>query len=325
MNKMLGKLLGVLIVLNLLFGALEVQPAYAAGIVVNTAVDEDVDNGTCSLREAITAANTNAAYRGCPAGAGSDAITFAGNYTITLSDQLPSVTTVITITGNGAANTIVQANAVANTATYRVFEISLTGSLTLNNLTVRHGRCNGSCATAATDGSGIYNIGTLAVTNSIIANNSGTGGGGGIINYGTLTVTNSTLSNNSALSGGGISNAGTLTVTNSTLSSNSTTNGGGGIINVGTLTVTNSTLSDNSSPGSGGGVSNIDGTVTVTNSTFSGNSTANNGGGLYNDNSSPTLTNVTFSGNSANANGGGMLNTGIGSSPTLKNVILANS
>jgi CSLREA domain-containing protein len=313
------------LLLSLVGSFASVTPAYAAGIVVNTAADENDTGSDCSLREAITAANTDSAYGGCPAGAGSDAITFAGNYTITLSSQLPLVTTTITITGNGAANTIVQADAVANTATYRVFEINLTGSLALNNLTVRHGRCNGFCENATTDGSGIYNLGTLAVTNSIIANNSGTGGGGGIINYGTLTVTNSTLSNNSALSGGGISNAGTLTVTNSTISGNSATNGGGGIINVGTLTVANSTISDNSSPGSGGGVSNIDGTVTVTNSTFSGNSTANNGGGLYNDNSSPTLTNVTFSGNSANANGGGMLNNGGGSSPTLKNVILANS
>ncbi len=32
----------------------------------------------------------------------------------------------MTITGNGAANTIIEANAAANTATYRVFEVSVT-------------------------------------------------------------------------------------------------------------------------------------------------------------------------------------------------------
>ena len=41
--------------------------------------------------------------------------------------------------------------------------------------------------------------------------------GGGIYNAGTLTVSNSTLSGNSALDGGaGIFNVGTLTVSNST-------------------------------------------------------------------------------------------------------------
>ena len=48
------------------------------------------------------------------------------------------------------------------------------------------------------------------------------GRGGGIYNAGTLTVTNSTLSGNSPANsaGGGIYNAGTLTVSNSTFSSN---------------------------------------------------------------------------------------------------------
>ncbi len=51
------------------------SPARAAGnaspmtvIVVNTTADEDAANATCSLREAIIASNTNAAYKGCAAG-----------------------------------------------------------------------------------------------------------------------------------------------------------------------------------------------------------------------------------------------------------------
>ena len=40
------------------------QPALAATITVNTATDEDTSNATCSLREAIKAANTDAAYNG---------------------------------------------------------------------------------------------------------------------------------------------------------------------------------------------------------------------------------------------------------------------
>ncbi len=68
---------------------------------------------------------------------------------------------------------------------------------------------------------------------------------------------------------------------------------------------------------------------TLTNVTFSNNSAFWQGGGLYNDNSNPVLTSVTFSGNSitkipAPFNGGGIYNYN-NSSPTLKNVIIANS
>jgi predicted outer membrane repeat protein len=52
----------------------------------------------------------------------------------------------------------------------------------------------------------------FSVQNLTIANgNSGAGNGGGIYNGGTLTVTNSTFSGNSAGHGGGIASRGTLT------------------------------------------------------------------------------------------------------------------
>jgi hypothetical protein len=67
--------------------------------------------------------------------------------------------------------------------------------------------------------------------------------GGGIWNNGTLTVTNSTVSENTADSGGGILTGGTLTVTNSTVSGNTAADVGGGIFNSGgTLTVTNTLI-----------------------------------------------------------------------------------
>ena len=337
------------LLLSLVGSFANVTPAQAAGILVNSNTDTVANDSFCTLREAITAANSDttsgAADGECAAGNGTDAITFAADYTITLNDQLPSVTTVITITGNGAANTIVQANAAANTATYRVFQVDAAGNLTLDSLTVRHGRCNGSCATPNNSGGGILNNGTLTVTNSTLSDNSASNGGGimtngpltvtnsilsgnsvtseggGIYNNGsTATLTNSTLSGNSAFSqGGGISNFGTVTLTNSTLSNNSASSNGGGIINFSTLTVTNSTFSGNSATNAGG-LDNY-GTATLTNSTLSGNS-ATNAGGISNNNSATlTMTNSTISNNSA-TNGGGIYNQG---TLNYANTIIANS
>ena len=55
-------------------------------ITVTTDVDEyGVNNGLCSLREAIVASNTDAAFGGCPAGSGRDTIYLpTGGYTLTI-------------------------------------------------------------------------------------------------------------------------------------------------------------------------------------------------------------------------------------------------
>jgi S-layer homology domain len=241
-----------------------------APIVVNTAVEGDVDNLNCSLVEAMNAANLDVEYHGCAAGSGADTITFAGNYTINTVDiQLPDVSTQITINGNGSENTIIQVY--LNPFNYaRAFQVNSTGNLTLNKLTVKNGRSNS---------------------------------GGGILNAGILTVNNSTISNNSSTvsaDGGGIYNniGGNLTVINSTFSGNYSSSGrGGGIYNRGTLTITNSTFSNNSA-GIAGGIFNAEGTLTVTNSTF-WNNTGAYGGGIYNEDGSNFHLKNTILANSA--------------------------
>ena len=80
------------------------RPAHAAAIiVVDTAADEDLENTSCSLREAIVAANTNASYKGCAAtGAGvNDMIVFKlAPATINIgSTSLPAITEWVTIDG----------------------------------------------------------------------------------------------------------------------------------------------------------------------------------------------------------------------------------
>ena len=204
----------------------------------------------------------------------------------------------------------------------------------LNNLVISNGYTQAN-------GGGIYNRGTLAVSDSTLSGNSATGGfgggdsGGGIYNdySATLTVSNSTLSGNSTAGwasrqGGGIYNQGVLTVSNSTLSGNSTTGpggsyNGGGICNdySGVLTVSNSTLSGNSTTGSGGsynggGIVNLD-VLTVSNSTLSGNSATGGpfqGGGILNVGTRGRLTvnNSTVSGNTANEQCGGGISNYLG-------------
>ena len=90
-------------------GALQVaRPQHAAAqatILVNTSNDEDTNNATCSLREAIIAANTNGSYHGCIAsGAGvGDVISFAlgtGTPRINIgATPLPVITQWVTING----------------------------------------------------------------------------------------------------------------------------------------------------------------------------------------------------------------------------------
>ena len=128
------------------------------------------------------------------------------------------------------------------------------------------------------------------ITNSIVRNNYAgapdpfpVGIGGGIYNYGTLTITNSTINSNQVwLAGGGISSGGTLTITSSTVSGNGASGQhdgqpwghGGGISGGGTIT--NSTLSNNYAALSGGG---IEGGATLGNTILNANTPENIYGG----------------------------------------------
>jgi len=134
----------------------------------------------------------------------------------------------------------------------------------------------------AFNGGGIYNNGTVTLTNSRISANITEGIGGGINNDGAglLTLTNSTVAlNSSRSSGGGIFNHGGLGLDKSTVSGNSARSAGGGIYDDGGVALANSTVSDNSAQ-EGGGIWLII-QVTLRNSTVARNS-AEEGGGIRN-------------------------------------------
>ena len=265
-SKFLCPFFSILTILSITFSALGLTPAAAAPLNAgrcpsSITVTNNSNSGAGSLRQAIIDV--------CPAGT----ITFSADFFIYLTSGQLSIAKSLTIDGSGHYITL------DGNYSSGVFAIS-SGTVTLNKLTIQHG----TVSTTPFGGGGIYNNGTLTVTNSNIASNSSTNGvGGGIDNESTLTVINSTISGNSATSSGffggagGIANDGTLTVKNSTFSGNSAIYMGGGIYTAGTATITNSTFSGNSTGQSGGGISNA-GTLTVINSSISGNSAPSSGG-----------------------------------------------
>ncbi|MBI3663337.1 MAG: PxKF domain-containing protein [Acidobacteria bacterium] len=294
------------------------QATHAATITVNTTADELNSNGNCSLREAIHAANTDAAVDACSAGSGADTIVLpAGIYTLSIAgadeDANASgdldITSDLTIIGAGAATTNIDGAALD-----RVFHIQ-GGTVEISAMTIQNGFSD-VCG-------GIYNNATLTLTNSTVSGNFATYHGG-ICNIDTLTLTNSTVSGNSATYHAGgilIVSGGTATITSSTISGNTTTGGGGILIlSGGTATITSSTVSGNTA-NAGGGILN-DGVLIINNSTVSGNTdSSGQGGGIWQAFAGGTLQiqSSTVNGNTGHGIG---LSTG---TFTLKNTILANN
>jgi hypothetical protein len=196
----------------------------------------------------------------------------------------------VTIQGQGADSTIVQAHADADEATDRVFFVAAGAVVTIRRMTIRHG----NPSSEPQSGGGIRNEGELMIEESIISHNRGSAGGG-IFNDGRLALVNCTVSSNTATGG------------DTYLECNT----GGGIKNmVGVATLINSTVSDNTAQKKGGGLHiSCQGTLVLVNSTVSSNTT-NNGGGVY-LNGVGEFTNSTIVNNSAH-NGGGVYVRGTG-------------
>lgn len=312
--------------------------AQAATITVNTTADE-LNNGVCSLREAVMAANTDTAVDGCVAGSGADVIVVpAGTYDLRLSpsgsDGAASgdfnLTAPVTIEGAGAATTVIDArNNGAGTPLDRLFHVTAGGAYTISGVTLQDGQApNAGGALAIDDGTGA----NVTLQNSVIAQSTAPRGGGGVYNGATLSLVGVTVQGNTASgeNGGGIANDGVLTVTASTVSGNTVTAGeGGGIWNDGSTSVSGTTIDGNSNPTLwGGGITNTgDGTLLVRNSTIS-NNTAWSGAGLYTIGMATTVTGVTVANNVASNSSSSAVAGGIysaASSFTLANSTLLDN
>ena len=211
--------------LVLLVGVLLANPAHAKTFTVNSTADTgdatpDGTCNTCTLREAIQEANPNGESDtiGFASGLGGEIELSAATGGFFIQNDTPAVDVRIkgprgglTIDGNGEAQVfVIQAP---------TSDPSDAANAAIEGLTIKNGLAPGTPSI----GGGIYNGGTLSLTNSTVSGNHAGAAGGGILNAGTgtLTLTNSTVSGNHANNGGGIWNGGDVTLVNTIVAGNS--------------------------------------------------------------------------------------------------------
>ncbi|HLP15408.1 MAG TPA: choice-of-anchor Q domain-containing protein [Bacteroidota bacterium] len=200
--------------------------------------------------------------------ANGDILDLTGTFTWTNADETADAAITgftlgknITIQGQGANQTIIQAATSALTAGMRIFTVNSGINITFKNLEMRYGSLvypDDGGAIAALDGS--------------------------------VTLWNCYIHDNRARQGGAISGMSTLlNISNSTLSNNSSSNDQPGICagaidtqGAGSLILTNSTIFGNIGPAYGGGLSirNNSPTNSITNCTIANNSCTDGGGGI---------------------------------------------
>jgi CSLREA domain-containing protein len=163
--------------------------AEGASISVTTNADGVAADGSCSLREAVQAANTDLAVNECPAGNGADAISLAAT-TYTLTGGQLDVTSELTIAGAGASSTTIDAN-----HNGRALNVTAAGKLTVENLAVTGGQTTGG-------GTGFNNQSHDPAANGTGGSGGDGGNGGGIASAGTLTINWSRVFGNTTGNGG---------------------------------------------------------------------------------------------------------------------------
>ncbi|WP_353571908.1 choice-of-anchor Q domain-containing protein [Candidatus Albibeggiatoa sp. nov. BB20] len=253
----------------------------AATIHVTMTDDVVVQDGKCSLREAVQAANQNKAIDTCRKGSSAytDVIQL-GAKTYLLNFNLLDVTEDVIVAGKGMTQT--EINGQNRT---RLFFVQSDAYLQLQDLTLTQGKTT-NFGGAITNAGGVVTLYHCLVKQNLATGSSSAGGA--IFNYGgTLNLHYVQFVENIAERG----------------------YGGGAIFNYqGRLNVENSQFLDNqANNGFGGaGIYNSEGIANVMNSSFSGNQ-ANFGGGIFNRDGAANLANVTFSGNHATF--GGAVNT----------------
>ncbi len=291
-----------------------------------------VDDGTCSIREAMVNANDDATtHDDCPpTGAyGADTVVLANNATYTFTDgafaadgnnALPPVVGILTIDANGS---ILERD--VNAGDFRILRVASNGNLTLEDATVRNGRANGGTV-FGNRGGGMLDRGISTIRGCTFVDNFAEAGGG--IAYGsssTAEIIDSTITSNEASAeGGGIFNGEphVLEISGTTISNNQAANAGGGIMTFHIVNTSCTTITGNDAGNGGGlclastGQAQLVSTTVADNDATGTTAFTGNGGGIYaggnNFNGTGNLglyvIDSTVSGNRATNDGGGIYN-----------------
>ncbi len=261
------------------------------------------DPGDCSLREAITAANTSpgsdtidlpsGTYALSIFGKGDDA-NLTGDLDILSGLTINGLTTGATITAVGGWDD-------------RIIDSPVGGfTVELSGLTINGGNLTGD------DGGGIRSYAALTSLNNIIAHNQADSGAG-LAAHDTLYMVSTLVSQNVSVStvGGGLSTYNPGIIILSTIAGNQASTSGGGIYDSGSsLQIGNTTISGNSAAWFGGGIEVTGGTLILSGSTISGNTSSSNGSGIDSF-GNLSINNSTISGNiSTSGLAGGIIVSG---------------
>ena len=199
-------------------GALLIVKKTVARSESTTIQVNSTDGGTgcteCCLRDAISAANTGAVVGACDGSAGgpyileltdtSHSLVYEFNVIDNNSNGLPIITSDITINGHGGT---ISRSHLESTPNFRLFEVATTGTLHLNDVTIRDGGI-------VTEGGNLKNLGNTYIQDAIFRFGRAESGAS-ISNEGNLSISQSKIINNYGGCGGGILNTGVLTITNS--------------------------------------------------------------------------------------------------------------
>ena len=292
--------------------------ANASTIQVTTTSDDPVSSG-CSLRDAISSANTDTAAGNCAAGSGTDTVVVpAGTYRLTDTGAgYLNINRPATISGAGPAQTIIDGN-----NTNRVFNLAANASgSTIEGVTITHGHApdgspNGGTATSSDpatpavgadgisggSGGGVFTAARLTtLSDCVIRSNRAGDGGAGENAQGSSGASGPTGADGVGAHGGIGGNGG---------------NGGGVYAHSATLTITDCQITDNSAGdgGTGGAANGGNGGDSSSGfggnggSAFAGNGGAGgSGGGIYIDHNFGGSGSLTISASviDHNAAGGG--------------------
>ena len=306
---------------------LAATPARAADIDVDSTADTVADDGTCSLREAVTAANddspSGARTGECEAGAGADRVVVpAGTYTLTRAGARENdnetgdldLSSDVTVVGSGAAVTTVDADQID-----RALDV-VSGDAVIEKATITNGLSPDGLdevvdskgaqvapATSGEPGGGIRARAVLTLTDVVVTGNATGRGGAEAADVSPDCLLG--ISGDGGEGGGVAAENAQLTISRSTVEGN-TTGIGGSVVEGGAC-------GDAGAGGNGGGIATRGGAVSVFASTIAHNQAGDGGetvppgdsggrngqggpgGGLSSSSGTVTIANTTIAANEA--------------------------